>query len=215
MIRKLKVLGVTLVALAAFGAIASGAQAATAAFSSTAESTTLAGSASETSKFTTTAGTIECSEASFGGTATGKKLTKVPITSVSYGGCKFLGFINVAVEMRGCHYEFTAGTLTSSGHSTGTAAVVGSNCNTEPIRFAAGSLCTVTVGATGNSALTSINYENSGTKNIKVIPNVGNITYSQSGSFCSTATDATGVYEKGATVVKGNSEGATLRIVED
>ena len=155
------------------------------------------GTQTETAKFTTSAGTISCTNGTFEGEQT---VTPSPTvtTSLSYSGCTFLGFIGVTVKPNECKYTF---------HASGTADVV---CPTgKSIEFEAAG-CNVKVGS--QTGLTSIGYANAGTgsgRTVTVSPNVTNITYTTNSSCPGGAgTKSTGKYENGKTTVKGtNSKG--------
>jgi hypothetical protein len=152
------------------------------------------GTQSETAKFKTSAGTIECSSGTFKGESA-VATTETIESSFAYGGCKFLGFINVTVVPNGCKYLF---------HASGSADVV--NCESgKTITFTAAG-CTVSVGA--QTGLSPITYENVGsgkTATVNVLPTVTNIVYSTNSSCPGGArtNETGGEYTKGKTSVKG------------
>jgi hypothetical protein len=180
-------------------------------FRSEAAETTLDGEMVEGSTspaiFETDAGKISCTSGSAMATMTGTSATQVETSlpgsfesGVSYGNCTFLGFINVAVNMHNCQYNF---------HINGEVDITPTGCG--PIEFTAAG-CTVSVPS--QTGLTSVSYENMGTKaarDITINPNISNITYStNSGCFKGPTSNVTGgVYKGGKFTVKGTHPAAT------
>ena len=114
---RLKMLGVTVVAVLALTAVvASAAQAAS--FHSELEgTTTLNGTQTGNHVFNAAGATITCKNATFTGMQTGKVANDVTVAA-TYKNCSFL-FFNVNVNMNGCEYKF---------HSNNTVDVVGASC---------------------------------------------------------------------------------------
>jgi hypothetical protein len=160
--------------------------------------------------FTTSAGSISCKAGSGMATMTGTSATQIQTSlpgssnsGMSYSECTFLGFINVAVNMRTCQYNF---------HINGEVDVVpGLPSGCGPIEFSAAG-CVVTVGA--QSGLKSVTYENMGTKaarDVTILPNLTGITYSTNASCPGGAhTGSTnGTYKGGKFTVKGTHPAGT------
>jgi hypothetical protein len=164
--------------------------------------------------FTTDAGAISCTSGTAMATMTGTSATAIETSlpgstgsGISYGGCTFLGFIGVKVEMNKCQYNFHINgevDITPSPSST---------CGTPepPIKFTALS-CTVSVAS--QPGLKSVTYENMGTKaarDVTIIPNLTGITYSTSAGCPNGAhtglTD--GTYKGGKFTVKGTHPAGT------
>jgi hypothetical protein len=180
-------------------------------FRSEASETTLDGEMVEGSTspavFKTDAGTISCANGSAMATMTGTSATQVETSlpgssnsGVSYGNCTFLGFINVAVNMHNCQYNF---------HINGEVDITPAGCG--PIEFTALS-CTVSVPS--QTGLTSVTYQTMGTKasrDLTINPELTNITYStSSGCFEGPTSNVPGgVYEGGKFTVKGTHPAAT------
>jgi hypothetical protein len=211
MIRNIKGLSLALAAVFAVGAVwASSAFAVEAKFMTAGEvyPVSITGNQLASHSFTTNAGTITCTTATFTGSATAASATQD--VEAAYSGCTFLKIINVKVEMKGCKYRFHAGESVVTGESSGSVDVVsktGKNCETEPITFSAGSLCTVTVGP--QTGLKTVKFITKATtpQTIEVVPNVTGIKYTQvSGSACAHETTANGVYNPGRTSVKASNE---------
>jgi hypothetical protein len=180
-------------------------------FRSEASETTLDGEMVEGSTspavFETDAGNISCASGTAMATMTGTSATQVETSlpgstnsGISYGNCTFLGFINVAVNMHNCQYNF---------HINGEVDIAPAGCG--PIEFTAVS-CTVSVPS--QTALGSVTYENMGTKasrDITINPNISSITYStSSGCFNGAHSNLTnGVYKGGKFTVKGTHPAGT------
>jgi len=109
MIRKVKALGIALLAMTALGAVA--AQAASAG-----EYTVPGAGATQVShlttdiitnhKFTTPSGSVTCTHVTFSGTQTGPNSTQLTIVPI-YTGCTAFGFATAHVKMNECDYLFT------------------------------------------------------------------------------------------------------------
>jgi hypothetical protein len=176
-------------------------------FRSEASETTLDGEMVEPAVFETDAGPISCETGSAMATMVGTSATEIETSlpgstssGVSYGNCTFFGFINVAVNMRNCQYNF---------HINGEVDITPVGCG--PIEFSAGS-CTVSIPS--QSGLKSVTYENMGTKkerDVTVIPNIKNIKYSTT-SFCPNGAHSNltnGVYHGGKFTVRGTHPAGT------
>jgi hypothetical protein len=125
MTRKLKTLGVALVAVFALTAVMASAASAASYTSSTYPTTATATSAAGNDVFTTEGGTVECAS-HFVGTlsAASSSLTITP----TYTGCKAFGFLEASVT--GCEYEVTASSTTLSNiHIRKTCTIKAGTCH--------------------------------------------------------------------------------------
>ncbi len=104
--RKLKALGLALVALCAFAAVSATGASANSKFTSESGHTELKGSQIGIDKFKTAAGTVECNEATYTGTSASTETTEQTINP-TYSECKAFGFVNAVIDMNGCDYLFT------------------------------------------------------------------------------------------------------------
>jgi hypothetical protein len=206
MIRNLKVLGLAVVAVLALTAVAVS-SASAAEFVAGTGTTSAKGSQTEAAKFKTKNGTIECSSGTFRGMISEGKHTTAETSAgegkkgIEYSGCKFLGFINVAVNTHECQYRF---------HSNGEVDIIAvtegkAECEGSGITFEAAG-CKTSVGT--QNGLTTVSYSNTtleGKEAIKVSPNVKSISYTASGcpSFNGTTND--GEYTKGSAPVGGST----------
>jgi hypothetical protein len=213
--RKLKALGLALIAVAAMAFSASAAMAAE--FHSEATHTILSGSQVGEDKFKVNAGTVTCGEATYSGTqatATAETQTVTP----TYSECKAFGFVNTTIDVNGCTYTFNAN---NSGITI--------TCSGSPITVTAFN-CWVTVGSqTINSGVTYTNevtkdkvgeelVATENTRDVKVSVNLTGITYTQhSKSFPGCSTNggnprSDGTYEGAATVRGFNTEGTQVGV---
>lgn len=113
MTRKIKALGLALVAAFAMSAVAASSASASHPFHFGSEEvhTEITGTqhAGE-DVFTTNGGTVKCNTATYTATTNATKVTDITVTP-HYTSCKAFGFINVPIDMDGCDYTFTTGTL--------------------------------------------------------------------------------------------------------
>jgi hypothetical protein len=207
--RKLKTLGVALVAVFALSAVAS-ASASAASFNAETVTAVLAGGQTTTHEFTVAAGTTKCTSASFPGEQTTTPATTISV-SPAYSGCStvILGSTHgVNVNMHSCKYTFAAASTTSGSVSV--------ECPSTPITVEIEGLegvCSITVPS--QSAVAGITYANEGTgsaRKVLVTANVSTLHYTQHGAFCpgnnfeAEKSFTTGVY-KGST-----RESATAKV---
>jgi hypothetical protein len=197
--RKLKILGLALVAVAAMAFSASAAMAAS--FHSEASHTIISGSQIGEDKFKVNAGTVTCGKATYSGTqssATAETQTVTP----SYSECKAFGFVNTTIDVNGCTYTFNAnnGDLTLA-------------CSSSPIVVTAFN-CWVTIeGQNWHEVVVYTNEGSGSSRDVKVSVNIAGIKYTQhSKSFpgCTNGTFENGTYEGAATVRGSNTEGAQV-----
>jgi hypothetical protein len=172
MTRKLKTLGVALVAVFALTAVmASAASAANYTASSYGEKgTTGTGiSVKGNDVFTTEGGTVKCAS-HFEGTLTeaSETLTVTP----KYTECEAFGFLSATVNMNGCAYVFQA----PSGSGDAYSAAVKVECPAEKVITITASTCEATVGAQSPSGSTAIT-NNTAAGDVSVKANVTGINY--------------------------------------
>lgn len=207
MIRNLKTLGLALVAVLAFGAIAaSGASAAVEhTFNSELEKTVLTGdndglgalNLSVTNKGGTKL-TVSCTTASFAGDQTGKTADGITLhptfgkanTKGEAGSCK-LGGIGATVTTTGCNFTFDSDT--SANGLGGEDATTSVECEAGKSIKSTAAGCTVSIasesgGKPVNQNLHGISYTNEGageSRTVKVTSAVKGIHWTASGVFCS------------------------------
>lgn len=188
MIRSIKTLGLSLVAVLALGAMtATGASAAE--FHAEEAGVIVSGSKTNNHVFNTGGGTVTCSTATFSGTATNATDDELTINP-HYTGCTAFSIANTHVKMNGCDYLFTVEASSSSGpvhvQCPGSAQI-----EVTPTVFGF-SACTVKIpGQTptgGGVTYTNLNSESE----VEVDANVTGIHYTSSGGLCgSSGTNAT------------------------
>jgi hypothetical protein len=211
MIRTIKALGLSLVAMLALGALASSASAVE--FHSELETTRLTAEQDGTQSFKAAGGTITCTDVRFEGTTTKKTTSEVTFlpkvttaaNGTGFGGCVFLG-VKTTVEMRSCDFLFTSGAETGKGG-------VHVKCTTagDFITFRVsllGAECDVKVYA--QSLPNSVHYTNLGAttkREITADVNATGITYDAVGGACPVPglDQKNGIYE-GKQLVKGETD---------
>lgn len=205
MIRNFKVLGLTLVAALALGAMgASAASAQNYHFTSSQEHTTLTGKQVGTDVFTVDAGKTSCEEANYSGTQSGT--TALEITLVpSYSQCKVEPIGSAVIDMNSCDYVFTAKTKPNVEVH-----IVCANAG-DKIQVTASALgtlkCTVDIAP---QTLTGVTVEAVAGGDITGKVNISGISYQQtSGSglgACAAKTNTNGTYVGHATIDGGVAE---------
>ena len=189
--RKLKALGLALIAVLAMGALSASAASAGTFHSEIATDTVIKGEQIGTDVFTVNAGTVKCNEAKYNGNQAGATATTVKVTP-EYSECTAFGFVNTTIHSKQCTYEFSGDNLD---------VVIGCPA-AEPITVTAFN-CWITVPSqTLAGAITYTNVAGP-PKDVKVKVNSKTITYTQhSKSFpgCSGGTRTTGEYLGEATV---------------
>lgn len=174
---RLRVLGVSCVAVFAMSAVAASAASASF-FNAETYPVTIGGSQVGTNVFKTSAGSVECAKATFSGKQSAKSET-VEITP-TYSECKAFGFVSATVTFGTCKYNFHAGTGTGSS-SVGTVDIVPTGCG--PIVIKA-SICEVTIPAqTGKSSVTYTTVGAGKTREIEISAAVKKIKYT-AGAGC-------------------------------
>jgi hypothetical protein len=211
--RKLKALGLSLVAVFALSAMMAVAASA-AEFKSEVSHTSLSGSQLGTDVFTTNAGTVKCNEATYAGTSAEQNSTKASVTP-TYTECTAFGFVNTKIDTNGCEYQFTTG----SPNSVHIVCPAGQSIVVTAFN------CEVTVPAQTISGGITFDNEGSGkTMDVRVTVSLTGITYIQhSKSFPGCKTEGTagagatslfhdGTYTGEATVTATNTAGEHVSI---
>jgi hypothetical protein len=204
MLTKLKIIGLTAIAALAVSAVAATAAQANPQFHVESAPATITGSQTTQQVFTTDAGTVSCTGASFHGESS--VLTKFDQTlTASYSGCTAFGFINAPIHMNGCAYVFK---LTSDTIAPFDATVY-VECPTGKVIEVTGPFgCNVTVGTQG--PLGGVAISNNGSKtarDLNVSLNVTGVTYTSHGCSNPDGTYTNGVLHGGATVTADKSAG--------
>jgi hypothetical protein len=199
MIRNLKALGLAALAVCALGAF-SAASASAAEFHSSVEHSVLDGTQIGTDVFTTNAGEVSCTEATYTGTQTAKTTT-TQSSLAKYSGCTAFGFAAVPITVNGCEYVFHAA-------ATNTVDIV---CPAGKTIEVLAPNCTVTVGSqNGKTAVTFATEGKSPKRDVKVNVNLAGLTYTQhpKGFFpCASGTFTNGTYKGEATVIGTDTNG--------
>jgi hypothetical protein len=199
-----------MIAALALTAVAA-ASASAAEFKSESSSAAITGTQTGSSSFTAGSnGTITCTSGMFRGMITAAS-TPTQATSdesatahgIEYGGCKFLGFIGVAVEPHGCQYTFHAATP----NTTGGTADIGPNsgtCASTGITFTSAG-CTISIFP--QTGINNIEYRNTHTgegskRDIDIFPTSNNIHWTASSGCAAPGTGTNGTYT--------NAEGTTV-----
>jgi hypothetical protein len=198
MTRKLKTLGVALVAVFALTAVMASAASAAQYTASSYPTTATAESAVGNDVFTTEGGAVEC-KSHFVGTLTGASsdLTVTP----TYTNCKAFGFVEASVT--GCKYTFTAVSTTSSSVDV-----------VNPCTVVA-STCHVTVG--NQNGLNSVATTNTAAGDVDVQANVTGIAYTvvKDGFLCpfnGTGNKTGGTYKQGSAITLDSTNGANVSV---
>jgi hypothetical protein len=216
--RKLKSLGLALIAVFALGAV-SVASASAGTFTATAGATisgeqvsgTITAKTVAKHEFTTAAGTVKCTTATFTGTAAAAESATQELAP-TYKECTLAGSVPVTIDVNSCKYVFHAGTAG--------AATVDVRCPSSPITVTVpGSTCEITIGgAVGgvNQGLGGITLDNSGTStamDILATIDVTGIHYIVHGSCPNVPPPGTytdGSYRGVATIKSSNAAGITV-----
>jgi hypothetical protein len=206
MMRKLRILALSLSALVAIGAIAaSGASAFEFHSDSSTGNTILEGVQTGNHVFEAAGNEITCTSAKFKGTQTGNTAERITATA-EYSGCtvEVFGLFKVSAEvtMNGCAYEFNTHTgvsIVNNGMKS---------CTEHPITYSSSVLgigIDVTVGP--QSAFGFVGYDGTMTVTngtVTVTPNLTGITGKCAGFGCSPeGVFANGKYKSGPTKVQG------------
>jgi hypothetical protein len=215
MIRKLKAMGLALVAVFAMSAVvASAAQAFT--FHSEAEHTLLNASQSTTHEFTAGSGfgAISCETATFAGTAASASAATQTITP-TYGNCKDSLGRTADVNTNECTYTFEV-TGEAGGVFSGNTDIA---CPGSPIEIKVTNTskevkCTITVAAQENVG--PVKFENVANGDVKVISEANNVKNTTSGGLLncgvSNGTHTAGTYTGDAITAGTNTEGGGVNI---
>jgi hypothetical protein len=196
MTRKVKMLGLALVAVCAIGGVgAQGAWAATDDFHAEAAPVTLTGVQEGTYVFTFEGNEVGCTTATFHGTSSVTTATETTINP-TYTGCKF-GSLNMTVDTTGCHYILDDETTPSTGHAHTYLDCTSGNIKTTM------SGCTITIN--NDQTLNGVTYDNvnnngGNTREITMTTTISGMEYSASGFGCGLAGIKTGPHTDGSCV---------------
>ncbi len=199
MIRKFKLFGVMAVAALALTAVAASAAQAAPEFHVESAPATITGEQIGTQVFTTTAGKVECSTATFKG-STAVTATTSQLLAPTYSGCRAFGFLSANVATNGCEYNFH---LTAGGVSPFPATVdIVCPAGKEITVTTSFSSCVIHVPAqTGLGGITITNTGTKTTRDLDVKLAITGIKYSQTGSCTGgEVTDTNGTLTGEATV---------------
>jgi hypothetical protein len=210
MTRNLKALGLALVAAMAFCAVVVSAASADE-FRAESAPLTLTGKQDPGTldKFTTTAGTLECEEATYHATTATSPASSITITPPVYGSCSVAG-IPSTVHMNGCDYKFT---IDAAPATTGTVHVecpttVGPPHVTHEITITVGFptvKCTIHVHEQTIGGIIYTNVGAGATREITIDVNATGLTYTETagtglGACSTSSTQHNGTYVGKATV---------------
>jgi hypothetical protein len=203
MIRNLKVLGLALAATFALTAVAASAAQAAPLFHAEVAPVTYKGEQTEKHKFTTSAGTVECSKASFEGTNSEKTSSTVTLNA-KYESCTAFGFLNATVSMNSCDYLFHL--VEGSSPPTATVDIVCSKAGDQITISTFG--CTTDVPPqTGLKHVTFANAGSGTSRDVLATIKVEGIHYTTTSESCpnvGAGTFTNGIYE-GTATIKGFS----------
>ncbi len=177
MIRKLKILSISLVAMLTMGIAASSAAAVE--FHSGATNTSLSAAQEGTNTFVLDSGTFHCTTYSLSGSQLGSTATAVELAPTT-AGCQSTGFIkaNITIDTNGCKYNLTAASSNEMVHITGCEAGKPGIVMTAPF-------CTITVTP---QTIGPVDYETAGsagtTHEVVVNSTISNVAYHESGFAC-------------------------------
>jgi hypothetical protein len=201
MIRKLKLIGLVMVAVVAISAVASGTAQADTFTSEGNVNTVVTGNQEGTNVFTVEGSKVECTTAHFAAVGETSSPTETVVVHPEYSGCKAFTFLNATVTTTGCNYALNAaGTVTIGCTGTNKITIVGGTCE-------------ATVGSQG--PLSGISYENVNGGQVKVKTNVTTVgvTKTKDGIACPLGGtgSATGSYV-GNVVAEGKHAGVATPI---
>ncbi len=193
MIRNLKILGLAFVAVFAMGAVVASAQQ----FHSESAPSTVTGSQEGQGVFTTDAGTIECTTATYKGTIGTTTTTTISMVPTFSGCTAFGGFASAKITTNGCEYLLH---ITQNGSNTGTMDIAcpGSNEITVVAEVFGTVKCTVHIHP--KSGLQTVTYTNVGvgaTRERIVHLDITNFTYTVTAGTGFGACSTTGTTHNG------------------
>lgn len=202
MIRNLKVLGLALVALLAMTAVAASAASAAPEFHGEKAPVVFEGSQTEQHVFTTNAGTVKCTIATFSGENATTTSTTATLTP-KYEKCTAFGFLGATVDVNACSYTFHL--VANSSPATATVDI---NCPAGKTIDVTSTGCVLHVPA--QAGLSHVTFANTGegtARDVDATINIGSIKYTQtSGCLGGEGTFTNGTY-KGTATVKGVGQG--------
>lgn len=205
MTRKLKTLGVALIAVFALTAVMASAASAVNYTASKYPTTGTGTSLKGNDVFTTEGGTVKCAS-HFEGTLTEAKNSMT--VKATYTDCEAFGFLSATVDMGSCDYLFT-----EPNASNNAVADVQCTDSTKPIRVVA-STCEATIGAQTTTGHTNIT---NSAPNVSVRATVGGIKYTvtKDGFLCpfnGTGAKTGGTYNQESAITFASTNGATIDI---
>lgn len=219
MTRKLKMPGLAfLVVLAIAAAVPPLAAAETFVFSSDATSTTYTGEAegAKPTVLVTTAGTVACEKATYGGSQSEAEASEFEITP-SYSGCTAFGW-PAEIKMNECKYRYTAGTIEGSAFEGSMDIVCPAGKQMTVTALSAGTTkCTLSIGA--QNGLKAVTFKNVGSppSDITASLNLSGVQYSHTkgtGLGACTSGSGTNGTREGSDVFRGDGvhEGKTEEV---
>ncbi|HEX7278554.1 MAG TPA: hypothetical protein VF255_02915 [Solirubrobacterales bacterium] len=203
MTRKLKALGLALVAVFAMSALSAASASAIEFHSAVAHTELRAEQHAGEDTFTVNAGTVRCSHVTYAGTesfATSSFQTVTP----TYTGCRAFGFVSTTIDTNGCSFHFS-----SNGQSFSIFCGAGN-----PMAVTAFN-CWVTVGTQLNAGFVVHTNQGGTPIDVTVDMNITGIKYTQhSKSFpgCTNGTFTNGTYTGSATMQGFNTVGEQIGI---
>lgn len=201
MIRKLRTLGLALLAVTSIGALGT-ASASAALFHSEAAPTSVKLTSTSTHTFAWEGGAVNCKSVEHTGSLSSKTAETITLSAFfSFTTCDLTltewgTFINMTISQNGCSFILNAnGPVTIS-------------CPSEKgIEFEFGALCTVKLLPQTASSASFVNNE----KDVTVTFGLKNLSYTTSGALCEGGSGSTGTYSGTSTAVGRNSGGTQVR----
>ncbi len=202
MIRKLKTLGLALVAVSAMGAMAAPVGSASPQLHSETEHTILTGTQIVGNELGLDVGVMKCGVTNFDGTIGVATTTTFGLTP-TFENCKFGAEVNALFTHNGCNFRFHIGADTE--HLTGSMDIV---CpDGEEIEIDA-PMCMITIPPQANIGTVTYTNENEGmTRSVILDLNLNGIDYEEHGMLCENETETTnnGTYSGKVTVTGENT----------
>jgi hypothetical protein len=201
--RNLKAMGLFVIVFAVMGVSSASAVE----FKSASAPVTVTGSGTEATTFTTTAGTVNCKQESYTGTASSTSQATLTVTP-SYSECSGFGF-SATIDMNSCDYLF---------HASGTVDIVCPAGNEITVTATSFGTTKCVVHVPPQTGLGTITFDNEGTgetRDVKVTANVTGIHYSHTAGTgfgaCGTGTGTAGKLE-GTVTTTGETDPGTTHV---
>lgn len=205
MTRKLKALGLALVAVFAMSAVAASAASAVE-FHGGAEPTKINATGVGNQTLSANGVNVVCSTSSFTSGNVAQTTSSITITP-TYSNCKVAGLFTAHVNFTSCDYTFNASGTVDLG------------CTTEgdtvdiTATFFGSSVCTIKISeGTFAEAATYDNVTEGGKKHVTVTANAKGITYAETGGECGIGSGTNGTYTGNATVKGQNGAGEQVDV---